>query len=275
VTADPQALEGTTMATAMGTNLTETTMRYRLQRMVAADQDPKLTDADIDELLRLARRAYVVPADKLIQMPAWQQATLNDQDALWQGAGAFLGTWPWPDRIITLPPDSYPVWQPSTAYALNDVIVPLARNGYLYQLVAPADGGTSGASEPTWPTTGTVTDNGLTWQVYGLSWVPTYDLNAAAAEGWRWKAAAAACRFDFMANRNQFRRSMVHDHCLAMAKAYARKQAYTISILPEHPRSMRSLATTRNLIYGAEQQGIAPSYSDDGGNPDGGGGGYE
>lgn len=247
--------------------LTDVQMRFRLKRMVAADQDPTLTDADVDALLELARRAYVVPADKLIQMPAWQQGTLSDQDALWQGAGAFLGTWPWPDRIVTLPPDDYPNWQASHAYSANAVIVPLARNGYLYQVTAA---GTSGATEPTWPMAGTVTDGGVTWTVYGLSWVPTYDLNAAAAEGWRWKAAAAACRFDFSVARNQFQREQVHTHCLAMAKAYARKSAYTISILPEHPRSLRSLETARNLIYGAEQQGIAPA-----GDIDGMGGDYE
>lgn len=54
-------------------------------------------------------------------------------------------------------------WTASTVYALNDYVIPLASfNGRLYKATT---GGTSGGSEPTWPTTigGTVVDGSVTW----------------------------------------------------------------------------------------------------------------
>ena len=52
------------------------------------------------------------------------------------------------------------------------------------------------------------------------SWVPTYDLNAAAAEGWRWKAAAAAARVDVSEGGDQLSRSQTAAACLEMAERY-------------------------------------------------------
>ena len=53
-------------------------------------------------------------------------------------------------------------WAASTAYALGDIVVPAALNGYWYECTTA---GTSGAAAPTWPTTagGTVDDNTATW----------------------------------------------------------------------------------------------------------------
>lgn len=52
-------------------------------------------------------------------------------------------------------------WVTATSYPANTVIRPTAENGLAYQ----SSGGTSGVTEPTWPTTlgATVTDNGITW----------------------------------------------------------------------------------------------------------------
>ncbi len=54
-------------------------------------------------------------------------------------------------------------WQASTAYAVNDIVVPTTLNGRSYICTAA---GTSGASEPAWPTTeaATVADNTVTWK---------------------------------------------------------------------------------------------------------------
>lgn len=54
------------------------------------------------------------------------------------------------------------VWQASNAYSLGDAARPVTRNGFAYEVTSA---GTSGASEPTWPTTpgNTVVDNGVTW----------------------------------------------------------------------------------------------------------------
>lgn len=53
-------------------------------------------------------------------------------------------------------------WQASTAYSLGDAVRPTTRNGYAYECTVA---GTSGGSEPTWPTTpgNTVVDGTVTW----------------------------------------------------------------------------------------------------------------
>ena len=53
-------------------------------------------------------------------------------------------------------------WVASTAYAVGDVVVPTTPTGRVYQVVTA---GTSGASEPTWNTTGGSTgDNTVVWK---------------------------------------------------------------------------------------------------------------
>jgi len=56
-------------------------------------------------------------------------------------------------------------WAASTAYNVGDVVRPTSRNGFVYVCTAA---GTSGSSEPSWPTTAgqTVTDNDITWECY-------------------------------------------------------------------------------------------------------------
>lgn len=53
-------------------------------------------------------------------------------------------------------------WVASTAYALNDYVLPVGGNGRLYKC---STAGTSGAAAPTWPTTaaGTVADGTAVW----------------------------------------------------------------------------------------------------------------
>ena len=52
---------------------------------------------------------------------------------------------------------SDPAWEATTAYAVGDTVVPLIANGFVYDVT---NAGTTGGSEPTWPTTedDTVTD---------------------------------------------------------------------------------------------------------------------
>lgn len=120
-------------------------------------------------------------------------------------------------------------WIATTAYTLTTRRAPLTRNGHLYEVTTA---GTSGASEPTWPTAsgGTVTDGTVHWTEVGGSWDPTYDLNAAAAEGWRWKAAKVAGEFDFGTDQQTFSRSDKHAACLAMADEYRKRVTGSVKV---------------------------------------------
>lgn len=63
----------------------------------------------------------------------------------------------------------YRTWATLTTYAIGDQVVPLASpNGFYFRATAITTG-TSGASEPTWPTTigQTVVDSGVTWTCWG------------------------------------------------------------------------------------------------------------
>lgn len=59
-------------------------------------------------------------------------------------------------------------WAASTVYALNDVRIPTVANGREYKATTA---GTSGATEPIWPTTAgaTVTDGTVVWTENGLA----------------------------------------------------------------------------------------------------------
>lgn len=54
------------------------------------------------------------------------------------------------------------------------------------------------------------------------AWTPTWDLNAAAVEGWEIKAGRAAGDYDFAASGQRFNRSQVSEQCLKMADLYRR-----------------------------------------------------
>jgi len=65
----------------------------------------------------------------------------------------------------TAPSSSAPAWMASTAYILDDHVEPTTGNGKFYTCTTA---GTSGATEPTWPTTegDTVTDGTTEWTCY-------------------------------------------------------------------------------------------------------------
>ncbi len=63
------------------------------------------------------------------------------------------------------------VWVASTAYAEDDLVVPVEPNGHYYKCIDHGEGadGDSDSTEPEWPTDGsTVVDNEVTWQDMGL-----------------------------------------------------------------------------------------------------------
>lgn len=156
------------------------TATARLQQMVAYDQAPTLTSAQITTLLGMFRT---------------------------------------PD---TNKHPFYDTWAAATVYALNSYRVPVVNNGHIYVVTTA---GTSGATEPTWPTTSgaTVADGTVTWQERGdYLWTPTYNLRAAAAEGWRWKQSKLADQFDAeTGGGTNFKRSQQWDFCERKIKQYS------------------------------------------------------
>lgn len=64
------------------------------------------------------------------------------------------------------------------------------------------------------------------------SWIPTYDLNAAAADIWQEKAAIVAQDFDFKADGGQHSRSQVYEQYMAQARYYrSRRSAKTMTLV--------------------------------------------
>ena len=54
-------------------------------------------------------------------------------------------------------------------------------------------------------------------------WVPTFDLDAAAAEGWSWKANKVVPRFDVTLDGDSLRRAQIYAHCRRQASHYANR----------------------------------------------------
>lgn len=129
-------------------------------------------------------------------------------------------------------PATIPTWQASQRYIKDQFVKPTVANGHRYKV---AEDGTSGTAEPAWPTIegGTVTDGDIVWREDGSdTWVPTWDLNTAAAEGWRRKAAKVAGAFDFSTDGQSFSRSRMHAHCLEMARMYATSVGSAFTVQP-------------------------------------------
>lgn len=56
-----------------------------------------------------------------------------------------------------------------------------------------------------------------------VDWTPTYNLNSAAAEGWRWKAAKASELISVDLDGERMSSNQIFEHCERMAKTYSRK----------------------------------------------------
>ena len=163
----------------------EATARQRLEQLVQADQDPVLGMDEIDALMDLARRPDIAGNP--------------------------------PSNVDT----SASEWTASTRVLAGQVVY--ITNGRFLRCIVP---GTTGTVEPVWglttlPRTGQeLIDGTVTWEDFGTEWAPTFDLDAAAARGWRMKAGKAAGRFDFSEDGQQFSRSQVISHCTAMAATF-------------------------------------------------------
>lgn len=66
-------------------------------------------------------------------------------------------------------------------------------------------------------------------------WIPTYDLNAAAAKVWQEKAASIAQDFDFQADGGSFSRSQKHLQYMRMASYYRARRSARTHTLHQYP----------------------------------------
>jgi hypothetical protein len=70
-------------------------------------------------------------------------------------------------------------------------------------------------------------------------WIPTYDLNAAAADIWEEKAATIAGFYDFSADGQSFSRSQAVTQAMQQAARYrSRRSPKTITARPEPRRAV-------------------------------------
>ena len=61
-------------------------------------------------------------------------------------------------------------------------------------------------------------------------WLPNYDLKAASAEGWRWKAAKASELVSADLDGERISSNQIFDHCQEMARMYGRRGSGTTYI---------------------------------------------
>lgn len=76
-----------------------------------------------------------------------------------------------------------------------------------------------------------VVDGGIRWTDNGSLWVRSYDLNAAAAAGWRWKAALVSHKYAFGADGQTFSRNQWFSHCMEMSSAYGKRAPLTVTLV--------------------------------------------
>ena len=62
-----------------------------------------------------------------------------------------------------------------------------------------------------------------TWDE-NTSWIPTYDLAAAAADMWAEKAALLAANYDFSADGGQFTRSQAYEQTMKQSRYWAARR---------------------------------------------------
>jgi endoglucanase Acf2 len=81
----------------------------------------------------------------------------------------------------------FPVWQSNHAYSTGSPVQPTVSNGFYY---IPTPGGTSGSTEPTWPTTegATVTEGSMVWMAHSLT--TKIVQNTATCSGGKYYAVA-------------------------------------------------------------------------------------
>lgn len=167
--------------------MNEATARVLLEAMVAANDDPRLDERELDLIVNASKR---------------------------------------PDPAGNLPTNtaSASPWAASTAFAAGTVI---AAGGRWWRALNSGVTATTAPDWPDLEgfvaTRSTVDDGDVTWLDVGDTWAPTWNLDAGAAMGWRLKAGKAANRMSFTADGATYNRREVIANCLRMGDLYARR----------------------------------------------------
>jgi len=66
-------------------------------------------------------------------------------------------------------------------------------------------------------------------------WIPTYDLNAAAADIWQERASALAARFDFSADGGNYSRSQAFEQYMKQARYYNSRRSARVALSIQWP----------------------------------------
>lgn len=132
-------------------------------------------------------------------------------------------------------------WAVGTVYVYGDRVAATYATPYLYTPCQNSDGtfgGTSGTTEPRWPTTyrwpgnpvdsfalgglGSIaTDGTIIWKVHGPAPSYLWDTQHAASDAWLMKAGKAAQRMQTSGDRGvTFMSQQIFDHCMLMAGRY-------------------------------------------------------
>lgn len=117
-------------------------------------------------------------------------------------------------------------WITNTLLEEGIVIKPATPNGRWYVVRKP---GTTGATEPIWPTPpssalhyinwdflGTITDNTVIYEDYGEAFTTIFDVQVAAMKGWQKKLTKAVGYF----NTPGVSMSQIFDHCEKMIERF-------------------------------------------------------
>jgi hypothetical protein len=81
---------------------------------------------------------------------------------------------------------------------------------------------------------------GAPTQTANANWIPTYNLNAAAAQIWDEKAAAIANQYDFKADGGDYSRSQAFKHATEQAKYYRSRRGLSTFTLYKSPKESAS-----------------------------------
>ena len=85
-----------------------------------------------------------------------------------------------------------------------------------------------------------VQSSGVPTKTDNDNWIPTYNLNAAAAQIWDEKAAAIANQYDFKADGGDYSRSQAFKHATEQAKYYRSRRGLSTFTLYKSPKESAS-----------------------------------